>query len=115
MRTQQASSDTDSLFERIQSLDLLPPHDPDRYETTDGLDDPNCTNRMRANFSIASLEVFQKTCDMNDEIEVATGDLICDLLHLVHSLRSNPKDVLESALTNFLAEAGFKPVSPSAG
>lgn len=115
MRIQHASSDSDSLFERIQSFDLLPPHDPDRYETTDGLDNPNCTNRMRADFSVGALGVFQNTCGMNEEIEVATGDLICDLLHRVHSLGSNPKDVLESALTSFLAEAGFNPVSPSAG
>jgi len=39
----------------------LPPHDPDRYQTTDYLSNPNCTNGMRAGprnfFSVKVLRV----------------------------------------------------------
>ena len=105
MTSHVTTSDSDLLFEQIQLLGSIPPHDPNRHETNDGLDNHNCTNGMRVNFTVDALKVFQKTCYMDEETEVATSDLICDLLHLVHSLGCNPKNVLESALTHFLAEA----------
>ena len=43
---------------------------------------------------------------MDEDFEVATSDLICDLLHLVHSVDGSPKEVIESALFSFIAEAG---------
>ena len=100
------SPDPYSLGELVKNQDSLPPHDPDRFESLDGYDDPNCTNVMRAGFTIEALATFQKTCHMNEEPDVAVADLICDLLHLVHSLDYRPKDVLEVALGNFIVEAG---------
>jgi hypothetical protein len=106
MSTHPSFPDPSSLDELVKNLDLLPSHDPDRFETLDGYDNPDCTNRMRAGFTIDALAAFQKACHMDEEPDVAASDLICDLLHFVHSLDYSPKDVLESALTNFNAEAG---------
>jgi hypothetical protein len=88
------------------SLEFLPAHDPKRFESIDGCDEPNCTNRMRAELAIDALAAFQRACHMNEEANVAAADLICDLLHFVHSLNYSPIYVIESALTHFIAEAG---------
>lgn len=105
MNANSLPSESCALAELISQLDSLPPHDPDRFETVDGLDNPSCTNGMRAEFTIQALEFFQEACHMQEDPEVAVGDLIGDLLHLVHSLGHNPREVLEVALANFLAEA----------
>jgi hypothetical protein len=96
----------DWLSELVVILDLLPAHDPNRFESLDGHDDPNTTNAKRAAFTIDALAAFQKTRCMSEELNVAVADLICDLLHFVHALEYSPKDVLENALTHFIAEAG---------
>jgi hypothetical protein len=106
MSTHPSFPDPSSLDELVKNLALLPPHNPDRFETTDGYDNPNCTNGMRAGFTIDALAAFQKACNMSEEPDVAVADLICDLLHFVHSLDYSPQDVLENALTDFIAEAG---------
>lgn len=106
-----SSPNSNSLKNLIGNLELLPPHDPDRFESIDGYDNPNCTNMKRAGFTIDALAVFQKACHMDEMPEVAVGDLICDLLHLVHSLHLSPKDVLERALNHFIAEAGWLPIN----
>lgn len=43
---------------------------------------------------------------MKEGTDIAAGDLIADLLHLVHSQGHDPKEVLKAALANFVAEAG---------
>ncbi len=101
-----SSPDPSSLAELVRNLDLLPSHVPDRFETLDGCDNPDCNNMMRAGFTIDALAAFQKACHMIEEPDFAVADLICDLLHFVHSLDYSPKDVLERALTHFIAEAG---------
>lgn len=106
MSTLPSLSDLDQFYDLVKNLNQLPSYDRNRFETLDGYDNPNCNNLMRAGFTIEALAVFQKACHMNEEPNVAVSDLICDLLHLVHSLDFNPKNVLENALTNFLAEAG---------
>ena len=86
----------------------LPPHDPDRSATTDGLDNPDCTNGMRADFAAEALDVFQRACHMvGEDPDVASADLICDLLHHVHGHGYNPIEVLENAVVHFAAEAGY--------
>ena len=94
-----------NLLQLLKAIEDLPPHDPDRFETTDGLDNPNCDNRKRAGFASAALDVFQEACHMNEEIDVAVGDLICDLLHLVHAYGTKPQRLIEIALNSFVAEA----------
>jgi hypothetical protein len=69
------------------------------------LDNPDCDNRKRAGFASAALSVFQEACHMNEETDIAAGDLICDLLHLVHDYGSKPQRVIEIALDSFVAEA----------
>lgn len=101
-----SQQDTFYLPELLIALESLPAHEPTRFETTDGLDNPDCTNAKRAGFTTEALAAFQKACHMNEEPDVAAADLICDLLHFVHSLDFKPKEVLETALTNFIAEAG---------
>ena len=87
-------------------LECLPKHDPDRFETLDELGNPACTNGQRVNLALRAIESFQGACRMDEDFEVATSDLICDLLHLVHSVDGSPKEVIESALFSFIAEAG---------
>jgi hypothetical protein len=94
------------LIEILNNLLSIPPHNPERFETTDGYEDPDCTNGKRAAFATTALDVFQKTCRMTEETETAAADLICDLLHLVHASGSQPLATLESALGHFIAEAG---------
>jgi|GEM_PF-2208738 len=106
MSTYSSSTDSSSLVDLVKDLDLLPAHDPDRFESLDGYDDPNCTNKRRAGFTIDALAVFQNACHMDEAPPVAVADLICNLLHFVHSLDCSPKGVLENALINFIAEAG---------
>lgn len=106
MNTTVPSSGDSELIELAAQLDSLPPHDPNRFETLDGYDNPSCTNGKRAGFTIEALAVFEKACHMQEETDVAAGDLIGDLLHLVHSQGHDPKGVLKAALTNFIAEAG---------
>jgi hypothetical protein len=101
-----SSPDPSSLYKLVEKLDYLPSHSPERFETIDGYDDPTCSNRIRVSFAVQALAIFQEACHMLDETDVAAADLISDLLHLVHSLHCSPKDVLETALTNFVAEAG---------
>lgn len=101
-----SKSDPNLVNQLMMNLDLLPPHDPNRFRSLDSYEDPNTTNSERASFAIDALAAFQKVCHMNEKSSVAVADLICDLLHLVHSGECSPKDVLKSALTHFIAEAG---------
>lgn len=103
------SSSNPSIVEIGQLLDCLaslPAHEGDRFETRDGYDNPDCTNGMRANFARAALETFQQACHMEESIDTASADLICDLLHLAHAEGFEPLQILESALGHFAAEAG---------
>ena len=102
----QNSSIEEELLQTIGKLSLLPPHDPSRYETTDGFENPSCTNADRASLAAAALDTFQKSCGMSEDVTTAAADLICDLLHLVHANQQNPSEVLHSAIQHFLCEAG---------
>lgn len=105
MRTT-VQQDTIQLLGLLIALESLPAYDPARFETTDGFDNPDCTNAKRAGFATEALATFQKACHMNEEPDVAASDLICDLLHFLHSLDYEPNKLLKTALTNFIAEAG---------
>ena len=97
---------SDSLGKFSAEMAMIPPHNPTRYETTDGFDNPNCTNGDRAAMAAESLAVFQKECGMAEEMETAASDLICDLLHLVHANDHDPRDILLAGIRHFLCEAG---------
>ena len=94
------------LLDLLVELDGIPSHDPDRFESTDGYDDPNCNNGKRAAFAKEALDVFQRTCHMTEEVPTAAADLICDLLHLVHAGGDEPIAVIEAAIVHFVAETG---------
>jgi hypothetical protein len=94
------------LRDLLSELVGIPSHDPNRFESTDGYDDPNCTNGRRAAFAKEALDVFQRTCHMTEEVPTAAADLICDLLHLVHAGGDEPIAVIEAAIGHFVAEAG---------
>jgi hypothetical protein len=96
----------EDLLQLLTRFADLPPHDPTRYETIDGFEDPKCTNGDRVSTSAGALEAFQKSCGMSEDVETAATDLICDLLHLVHSNDRDPLDVLRSGIRHFLCEAG---------
>jgi hypothetical protein len=100
------SPNSSNLLLLINQLESLPLHNADRFETMDGLDNPDCTNGKRSEFAATALQVFQETCNLNEEVHVAAADLIGDLLHLVHSCGCEPLTALEHALEHFLAEAG---------
>jgi hypothetical protein len=84
----------------------IPTHDPARYETSDGFDNPSCTNGDRAAFATEALDTFQKICNMEEDVETAASDLICDLLHLLHANNRDPVSVLRNGIHGFLCEAG---------
>jgi hypothetical protein len=84
----------------------LPPHDPFRYQSTDGFDNPRCTNAHRADFAAQALRAFQQACAMVEDIDTAAADLICDLLHLLHANHHDPLPVLQFGIQDFLCEAG---------
>jgi hypothetical protein len=96
----------EEFLQIVSALSLLPPNDPSRYETTDGFENPSCTNGDRASLAAAALDTFQKSCGMSEDVAIAAADLICDLLHLVHANMQNPNEVLHSAIQHFLCEAG---------
>jgi len=68
------------------------------------MDNPDCTNGVRAFMALKALERFQEVCDMVEEIDTAASDLICDLLHLVHSRNLDLQFVLENGINSFLCE-----------
>jgi hypothetical protein len=105
MTTSKMPSDP-QIGDLLAALATLPAHDPARFETTDGLDNPDCTNAVRADFAAQSLSTFQKACEMEEEIGTATADLICDLLHLLHANDLDLLYALQTALQGFLCEAG---------
>jgi hypothetical protein len=95
-----------NLDQLLTGFANLPPHDPARFETADGLEDPDCANGDRAAVAAGSLAAFQKSCGMDEDVETAASDLICNLLHLVHANHRDPLSVLHSGIRHFLAEAG---------
>lgn len=79
----------------------FPPHDPDRYQTQDGFEDPNMNNGTRASqFGGA----WRPTG--NEEVAIEIGDLIVSMLHYAHSQGHDPVEILQSAVGHFTAEAG---------
>ncbi len=81
----------------------LPPHDPNRHQTTDGFDDSEMTNGTRAEHARNTI-----TGDFDDPSDIS--DLITNLLHFAHSEGHDPNDIQSSALGNFYAEAGPLPL-----
>ena len=43
---------------------------------------------------------------MKEDVDTAASDLVCDLLHLIHSRGFDPRLVLQNGLGHFLSEAG---------
>jgi hypothetical protein len=99
-------SERNEFLKMLSELQTIPAHDPDRYETTDGTDNPDCTNGDRADMALEALDYFQEVCSMTEDVDTAASDLVCALLHLVHSRGFDPKLVLQYGLGNFLCEAG---------
>ena len=94
------------LQQLLTDLATIPAHNPTRYETTDGLDSPSCTNGDRVSFAAAAVDCFQQTCGMTEDLETAAADLICDLRHLLHANNQNPLPTLRNGIQAFLCEAG---------
>ena len=90
----------------VTQLDTLPPHDPARYQTTDGLDEPDATNGRRAEQALAALRCFARENHYSENDDTTLPDLLSNLLHLAHARGQEPGSVLSTALRNFLAEAG---------
>ncbi len=88
------------------SLPNIPPHDPNRYRTVDGFEDPAMTNGMRAD----EARSITNPGAITDEDDFT--DFICHLLHLAHSQGHDPLDIHDRALTHFAAEAGHLPTPP---
>ena len=98
-------NDEDENMRLFPQLAAIPAHDPLRFETTDGLDNPKCTNGDRALFAAEALMSFQKACHMVEDVETAASDLICDLLHLLHANNRDLLSVLRIGINDFLCEA----------
>lgn len=92
-------------LDALRNLEI-PVHDPNRFETTDGLDSPRVSNGDRAIWARQALDVFQDATCTNGDDRASISDLIGNLLHLSHSIGESPEQILQSALDHFLAEAG---------
>jgi hypothetical protein len=90
----------------LSELKTIPTHNPDRFETTDASDNPDCTNGDRAEMALETLDCFQEVCSMTEDVDTAASDLVCDLLHLVHSRGFDPRMMLQNGLGHFICEAG---------
>lgn len=89
----------------LDHIVAIPPHDPDRHDTTDGLDNPDCTNGNRTSTALEALDCFQNACHMVEDVDTAAADLVGNLLHLAHSRGHDPKRVLQDGLGHFLYES----------
>lgn len=98
-------SEPPALTLLVTQLDSLPPHDPERYQTTDGLDEPDATNGWRAEQALVALRCFARENHYPENDDTALPDLLSNLLHLAHARVQEPGGVLTTALRNFLAEA----------
>jgi hypothetical protein len=101
------------LVNILAELTEIPRHDPSRYETTDGFENPRCTNGNRALLAENALKAFQVACGMDEDVETAASDLICDLLHLLHANDRDPIPVFRNGIHGFLCEAGEITLAPS--
>lgn len=95
-----------TLIELIESFSLNPRHIPTRWETTDGFQDSDCPNHIRAELAKQRLCSTATTREGELDPEIEISDLICNLLHLAHSKRYDPLNVRQRAVTHFIAEAG---------
>lgn len=100
------------LQQLLTDLATIPAHGPARYETTDGFENPKCTNGDRASFAVEALNTFQKACGMDEDIDTAASDLICDLLHLLHANNHDLLPVLHRGIHGFLCEAAEITLTP---
>lgn len=82
--------------------DDFPPHDPNRWQTTDNFDDETRTNGQRAAEGEQSLTGSQASRRHEEDY----SDLITNILHLAHSEEHDPARIIRTATTNFQAEAG---------
>lgn len=105
MNPEMLESQRNEFLTMLSELHSVPTHNPDRYETTDGADNPDCTNGDRAEMALEALDCFQEACSMTEEVDTAAADLVCALLHLVHSRGFDPQLVLQYGLGHFLCEA----------
>ena len=87
-------------------LRSLPPHDPARYQTTDGLDEPDRTNSLRAEEAKAALIAIHGLSSYEQDTDCSITDQITNFLHLAHAEGHEVRQTMETALQNFLAEAG---------
>ena len=85
------------LRRQVRWLSQLPPHDPDRTETVDGLGSDSMSNGRRA---MEAADVISRP--YNGEY----ADAVCNILHAAHGEGLNPEEVLQKALAHFLNEAG---------
>lgn len=89
------------------SLDSLLPHDPARFQTTDGCDEPDRTNGVRVEEVKAALIAIHGLSSYEQDQDCLIADQISNLLHLAHADGLNVTQTWETALRNFLAEAGI--------
>jgi hypothetical protein len=90
----------------LEQLTILPPHDPARFQTTDGLDDPVRTNGLRAEEARTALIAIHGLSSYEQDQDCLITDQISNLLHLAHAEGLNVTQTWETALRNFLGEAG---------
>ena len=100
-----------SLSTTLLQLESLPPHDPRRFKTVDGLNNLQFTNRMRANTAKRVLKTLNPKCVSVEKVCVEGSDLICGILHLIHASGRSPLEILISAMKNFAAESSKIPAS----
>jgi hypothetical protein len=82
----------------------LPPHDPHRVVSTDGLWDPDLSNGLRAESAKSAALHYHRLRDFNCDEATCALDLLTDTLHYLHSLGNDPLDALARAKVHFEQE-----------
>jgi deoxyribodipyrimidine photolyase len=101
-----------TLSTLLADFPQIPAHDPIRYQTTDGFDEPDRTNGERAEEARVALVAIHGLSSYEQDRDCVISDQISNLLHLAHAEGLNLTQTWETALRNFLAEACFvsKPI-----
>lgn len=85
-----------------------------RYGEPDDMSEDGPTNNRMAYMANVALWSFAQECssytksDLNNDEAIVelTGDLICDLLHLVTSVGADAEETIETAMHHFQCEVG---------
>jgi len=78
-----------------------------RYQTSDGIEDSKQTNGIRVLCAAKAIEAAVREGLLGGDPATMASDLICNILHYVHSHGETPHTIILRSYEAFEAEAGF--------